>query len=172
MMTKSARSELRRAKARYANATAALKKIQLSDGLGQPSAAALHQLLRSVPTGLYWHFKGTEQSQKFYLVFGVIPGVDGLHPPVVAYCALYKPHAGELVNRVMLGHTDAFLYPIERPNDPKHPYIGLRFKLVRNLTWKDATRLRRYAKQLARCKHRKKFLERFDEMKEYPLIYR
>ena len=164
-MRTSSKHELRRAEARHKNAQAALKKIHLSDGVDKPDGRALRQLLNSVPTGLYEHFKSSKDDQKFYIVLGVVPGVDGLHPPVVPYFALYKPHAGELVNRVMLGHVDAFLYPINRPSG-KEPFKGARFKLVKNMRWHDAARVRIVAPRLSQRKSRAQFLEDFKNFHE------
>jgi hypothetical protein len=153
--------EYRSAQARYSNAATALHRIELSESSQKRDARAEMQLRNSVPVGLYEHFKSSKDNQKFYTVLGVIPGVSAEHRPVVEYFALYAPHAGERVNRVLLGHIDAFLYPIKRDSDPKEPFMGARFKLAVNLTWDQATRLHNYAKRLSRCKDRLAFLSAF-----------
>ena len=78
-----------------------------------------------VEPGIYEHFKSAEDDQKLYAVFGVVPDVNGTLPPMVCYAALYAPHAGEMVGRVLYDPSDGFWGPIDRAE-----YKGPRFKLL------------------------------------------
>jgi hypothetical protein len=115
-------------------ANAEIAKIIDSLKMGDEAARTLAErlLCESIVPGIWEHFKSAEESQKLYAVFGVVPDVNGKFPPMVVYAALYPPHAGRLVGRVLLHPDDGFLGPIDRSE-----YTGPRFKLLYPMTFTE-----------------------------------
>lgn len=135
------------------------RRIQEAKRMKKEDPEAERALVALVPPGLYEHFKSGEDSQKFYAVSGLGPEVNGNVHPVVKYMALYAPHAGEPVSRVLLEPVDdAFFGPIERQNDKENPYAGRRFRLIQTLSHAKVGLLMDYAKELAEHKTREDFL--------------
>jgi len=95
------------------------------------------EIRRSVLPGLYEHWKSEEGSLKYYIVYGVGLMKD-VHTPIVTCAALYKPHAGEMLQWELLLEKEGFLVPINRPASTDRPaYQGPRFTLVEKLTLKE-----------------------------------
>ena len=87
-----------------------------------------HLLRMSVASGIYRHFKSTPESPKFYIVYGVGPGVNDRfrNDYNVSYEALYPPHGGDLTWRELTG-DDGFLMPVDRTLADGSHYRGERF---------------------------------------------
>lgn len=87
-----------------------------------------------VPTGIYMHFKSTDQEPKYYAVEEIGQFVDS-GPYLVGYRSLYGVHALRLGFRQLVGPNpvtgkqDAFLEPVDRLE-----YRGPRFVLVERAT--------------------------------------
>ena len=89
------------------------------------------EIARSVPPGLYEHWKSVEGNLKFYVVFGA--GVEqDVHIAFVSYAALYPPHHGVLTSRNLVHEQYGFLTPIDRK-----VYHGPRFRLVTELRLRE-----------------------------------
>jgi len=96
-----------------------------------PDSPDMEERVRAlVPSGIYRHFKSTEEETKHYAIYGPARDVDnGIFR--AAYVALYPPHAGKLALRQLIGRNpktgkhDAFLNPVRRAG-----YAGPRFTLV------------------------------------------
>jgi hypothetical protein len=105
---------------------------------------AVENLLATVPRGLYRHFKNG-----LYVVETVVYDVNGIADPEVDYTALYGDLVGLPAGRLLYG-KDAFLTPVDRPNDPEHPHVGRRFVLIRKLSIMESAKIRANAKHIAR----------------------
>ncbi len=120
----------------------------------------------SVWPGLYEHWKSQDGDAKFYAVFGA--GIEqDVDSPLVAYTALYPPHAGELTFRHLLDEKRGFLTPINRD-----AYQGPRFTLVVPLTLGEIVPLLGYRSELALIKNPAEFRIRAGQIlkKNLPLF--
>lgn len=129
---------------------------QANEVVDEDATRALESL---VAPGLYEHFKSSPDDQKFYAVMGVVFDVNDDFKPLVSYAALYAPHAGRSAGRELLHTTHGFLLPVVRPDDPKHPWVGPRFRMVRSLSREGVGRLWDQASDLAAYTARKDLLD-------------
>jgi hypothetical protein len=114
-----------------------LGAFPLEDALRRKIEAKIQNL---VPSGIYEHFKSTDESPKRYAVFGVAEGTEDLREWVVVYSALYPPHYGKLAWRPLIHPECGFLVPVERDE-----YKGPRFTLIQEMSGKDLWTLMRHA---------------------------
>lgn len=106
-------------------------------------AVAEKDIRESVPPGLYEHWKSKDGDLKYYVVFGAGCERD-VHTPLVAYAALYPPHAGHLAFHHLIDEQRGFLAPIRR-----EVYTGPRFILVSQLTRQEIDILLEYVGELS-----------------------
>jgi hypothetical protein len=126
-------------------------RLMTALGQGRIDVETLDILTGIVPRGLYEHFKSKEHAPKFYLVYGVVPDVNGKFDPVVHYTSLYGPLAGKPAGRSLLDPHDGFWGPIVRPNDPEYPWEGPRFTLIKRLSMREFSTLMENLHRIAAC---------------------
>ena len=121
---------------------------------------------RSVPAGLYEHWKSKEGDLKFYAVIGA--GVEqDVHLAFVSYAALYQPHHGVLTSRNLVHEQYGFLTPIDR-----NAYRGPRFRLVTELRLREIATVLDCVRELAVIDDPMEFRLRIGELvkKNLPLF--
>lgn len=102
------------------------RMASVARGEGSSAAEADDFVRGSVVTGIYEHFKSTQQKIMRYAVLGVCRYVDN-GPYYVEYAALYGPHLGKRALRSLLSRKDGFLMPVDRP---ELNYRGPRFMMI------------------------------------------